>query len=571
MHVDDDTGGGLGGMKWECVAVALDDLRALLASIPGKRDPNERVLREKIVKHLLPILEQQEERRKKRERERERELLNLARMASAKKSSRIASRQEHLRQEELQREEDQKRRLELEALRRAEQKQRKMERERDNRLLSREKRLHEREIRRAQHEEELAQLSEDSRVADQGVGRMSERRRLTEIQKNETALRELDEEGEEEWVFDCICGLHGKVDDGQHSVSCEKCNIWQHSRCLGIDEAEAEKDDFHFICVSCKRRAEQTADIGVASSRSIIKIKVNKPAEPPNLPAPLISKMAPEVCQISINIPEAPLPQRHVPMPVPAPAPEPTHSAGPPAPMSSGVNGTSVHQAAPSPVFRPPRADVENRGLPIKPDSPLPLPQPGPARSTKSEAASEAATQQNGHTHPFSLSHPSLSRPNQSPRKSQAYDTIFEQHTAPSPARPLPAPIPNVAPPTPTAPPPGISASGSSMTSPFAAPLLLFPQSSSQLAASGKAIPSPPVPSQSGLSPIKHSPTTSRDLGVDASSSPTLAVFPPAAELPPSAPEQNLKPPVKPGTLVPKPLTMSDATGSFDSSVAAGP
>jgi len=45
-------------------------------------------------------------------------------------------------------------------------------------------------------------------------------------------------------------------DDGAHSVACEKCSVWQHSKCLGITKAEAEKDDFHFICKDCKQRIE---------------------------------------------------------------------------------------------------------------------------------------------------------------------------------------------------------------------------------------------------------------------------------------------------------------------------
>jgi hypothetical protein len=39
-------------------------------------------------------------------------------------------------------------------------------------------------------------------------------------------------------------------------VACEKCNVWQHSKCLGITKTEAEKDDFHFICKDCKQRIE---------------------------------------------------------------------------------------------------------------------------------------------------------------------------------------------------------------------------------------------------------------------------------------------------------------------------
>lgn len=33
--------------------------------------------------------------------------------------------------------------------------------------------------------------------------------------------------------------------------------MWQHSKCLGISQAEAEKDDFHFVCADCKRREEE--------------------------------------------------------------------------------------------------------------------------------------------------------------------------------------------------------------------------------------------------------------------------------------------------------------------------
>lgn len=45
-------------------------------------------------------------------------------------------------------------------------------------------------------------------------------------------------------------------DDGTHSVACERCNVWQHSACLGISKEDAEKDDFHFVCHDCKQREE---------------------------------------------------------------------------------------------------------------------------------------------------------------------------------------------------------------------------------------------------------------------------------------------------------------------------
>lgn len=33
--------------------------------------------------------------------------------------------------------------------------------------------------------------------------------------------------------------------------------MWQHSKCLGIAQDEAEKDDFHLVCADCKRREEE--------------------------------------------------------------------------------------------------------------------------------------------------------------------------------------------------------------------------------------------------------------------------------------------------------------------------
>jgi len=33
--------------------------------------------------------------------------------------------------------------------------------------------------------------------------------------------------------------------------------VWQHSRCHNITEAQAEQDDFHFICKRCRRREEE--------------------------------------------------------------------------------------------------------------------------------------------------------------------------------------------------------------------------------------------------------------------------------------------------------------------------
>lgn len=266
---------GLGGMVWECLAVTLNDVQVLVETFRKTRDGNEKILRKQLEEHLIPILEKQEEARRRKEAQRERELLNLAKMANAKRSSRLAIKAEQHKQDEREKEEEQQRREAEAASRREGEAHRKAERERERRIHSREKRLRDREARRIQHEDELAQLSEDSKNLTGGSGRGSERRIQAEIEKKKQALKDLDGE-EEDWVFDCVCGLYGQVDDGTHSVACERCNIWQHSKCLGISETDAERPEFRFVCTSCRHREEARN-----RARPTIKLKVNHPGTSP--------------------------------------------------------------------------------------------------------------------------------------------------------------------------------------------------------------------------------------------------------------------------------------------------
>lgn len=553
---EDDAADGPGGMRWECVAVSLEELQALLASIPGRRDPNEKILHDKIVEHLLPILEQQDERRKRREKEREKELLNQAKMATAKRSSRIAGRQEQQRQEDEEREEEIRRQQELEAARKEEQARRKFEKEREKRLMSREKRLQERKIRRAQHEEELAQLSEDSKNPESSAARMSERRRLAEIQKNTDALRELEEEGEDEWVFDCICGLHGKVDDGQHSISCERCNIWQHSKCLGIDQGEAEKEDFRFICNTCKHRTEKAANGLLA--RPTIKIKSSQPKDEASTANGLHE---PKPAQVSIDIPALPVPAYAV-SPTKPSTDKVAENGAPPM-----VNGSPKLVVGSPSVLGPPEHKPDaSKVIPVKVDNTVTLPlKPKPVEWERPVPVLGSAPGPktllngteigNGHAHPFSVPHPGLSQPDLSPRKSHAYGTIHErQSPAPladaqaqassirqrSPAQ-TPAPAPALTPGS--AQLPRVQLSPTS----FSTPRLQHGPHSQPGSFSAELPSSPLPPSQGGLSPTKHSPTIKKDAAKGLSiMSPTSLVLPPTAALSPSAPQQILTPPVKP-------------------------
>ncbi|KAG5980535.1 hypothetical protein E4U55_003924 [Claviceps digitariae] len=258
---------GLGGSTWECVAVTLGDVRLLLETLSQSRDANEKILRKRIQKHLLPILEKQEELTRRKQMQRERELLNLSKLANAKRSSRIADRAEKQKQEEGEREQRRQRLEAEEAERREKLAQMKAEQEREFRAFSRHRRLKEREDRRRQYTEDIAHLSGGNKTAPEAT-RVSERQIQSGIERKRQALKDIDQE--EAWVFDCTCGLYGQVDDGSHSIACESCSIWQHSKCVGISEKQAEETEFHFICQSCRRREDEQS----RTPRTILKLKV---------------------------------------------------------------------------------------------------------------------------------------------------------------------------------------------------------------------------------------------------------------------------------------------------------
>lgn len=55
------------------------------------------------------------------------------------------------------------------------------------------------------------------------------------------------ERGTESWKVDCTCGA--KDDDGERMLACDKCGVWQHTRCAGIRNSDAIPSKFE--CVRC--------------------------------------------------------------------------------------------------------------------------------------------------------------------------------------------------------------------------------------------------------------------------------------------------------------------------------
>lgn len=262
-----------GGQTWECLAITLPDYQDLVESFKKTKDPNEKNLRKRLIDEVIPIIEAAEEKQRRKMERRERELMALEKMATAKRSTRIAGKLEREKQEQDEVEAERKRAADLAAARRDQEKQEQMLQDRESRMMTREQRIKDREFKRILAEEEIARAAEEQKRIDEGGSRGSERQLKERIAKNKKDLEEL--EDDEDWVFDCSgCGVYGKnIDDGAHSVACEKCSVWQHSKCLKITKADADSKDFNFVCQDCKRKEEE-------ANRPKISLKFNMGSSP---------------------------------------------------------------------------------------------------------------------------------------------------------------------------------------------------------------------------------------------------------------------------------------------------
>jgi len=199
---------GLGGRKWECIAITLGQYQDFLASIQKSRDQDEKYLHKRISDEILPVIEKAEESQQRKKQKQDRELMNIQKLATAKRSSRLEAKMEREREEREAAEAERKKKADLVAAKQDQEKQKKMEEARESRMMTREQRIKDREYKRLLHEEELANLSEENKKVEAGEAKKSERHLKTEMEKKKAELAALQEE--DEWVFDCAkCGKHG--------------------------------------------------------------------------------------------------------------------------------------------------------------------------------------------------------------------------------------------------------------------------------------------------------------------------------------------------------------------------
>ena len=75
------------------------------------------------------------------------------------------------------------------------------------------------------------------------------------------------ERGTDTWKVDCPCGA--KDDDGERMLACDTCGVWQHTRCAGIDNADAIPSKF--VCMRCfnsyREEAQNVPDSGAEANK----------------------------------------------------------------------------------------------------------------------------------------------------------------------------------------------------------------------------------------------------------------------------------------------------------------
>lgn len=117
----------MGGATWECIAVTLEEYNAFLEPLRRSRNRDEKDLIADIAREVLPELEKHAEALERKAAKERRELEALQKMATAKRSTRIAGRMEKQREIDEAEEEERRKREELKMAHKEEARRLKME------------------------------------------------------------------------------------------------------------------------------------------------------------------------------------------------------------------------------------------------------------------------------------------------------------------------------------------------------------------------------------------------------------------------------------------------------------
>ncbi|KAF9116445.1 hypothetical protein BGX27_002477 [Mortierella sp. AM989] len=243
------------GVEWEPVCISQLEWEEFAKLFQRSKHPDEKALHALVNRDILPkVLGDFKEKEKEREK--------LEAIANRKRSSRIVIREfeiqekarlDAIRQQELQAAAEQRKR---------ELQERRAERERQHQLQVRDNRLKDREKRLKAREDAIWQREAKKKQQQQKIGKEREERKkrrvLGDHQAEHSGSETADhcDEEEEDWVFDCVCGVHGSnLDDGELMIACGKCNVWQHVACLKQEDAAQGRSatDWATIDFTCSR------------------------------------------------------------------------------------------------------------------------------------------------------------------------------------------------------------------------------------------------------------------------------------------------------------------------------
>ncbi|KAI5839988.1 hypothetical protein DFP73DRAFT_559762 [Morchella snyderi] len=233
--------------EWSCVCISLDDWEKFVSSLKGSKDADEKALYEYLDGDVLPEIRRSEELKQKKLLDIEKERQKQEAIANRKRSSRIDEKMIRKREEELKAAEE---RRQVELLKKTQAEERKREKEREVRLAA-----YERQITRQNNAREKKLQTQDvgcSRVTSGDESSVNSRRASTRVQTRRSRRSPSVEEKEDDWVFDCRCGVHEKKHAGGSTIiACDKCAVWQHLACQNLPPSFIEGD---FTCERCMRR-----------------------------------------------------------------------------------------------------------------------------------------------------------------------------------------------------------------------------------------------------------------------------------------------------------------------------
>jgi hypothetical protein len=152
------------------------------------------------------------------------------------------------------------------------------------------------------------------------------------------------EEGDEEALIRCVCGDQRDI-RGRKMICCDKCEAWQHNRCLNLPEGDDYWDNKSYYCEQC--HPQDHVELLAAMARGEKPWNRKKGQKPPkSRPSDVHSVKGDDKQGKS----KPPTPAQHSPAPTPAPLQTSTQAS--PAPALVPTPKEAPHSKADAKVSR---------------------------------------------------------------------------------------------------------------------------------------------------------------------------------------------------------------------------